>query len=151
MDEPVEPASPATVEHRTGVSGELVERPLDVSVAIGVVRLEREKYPLEPELQAVLTGPGKRGILADLRTTHMQSHRMIEQAKHGELRAGWKSSPRRTTRPLSPNGAPVAPITMNSNCAVGQLTLRMARWRLARSTARQSQTRAATVSAKRFP
>lgn len=47
---------------------------------------------MEPDLEAMITGPGKRGILAELRSNHMQSHRMIEQAKRGELRPGWTYS-----------------------------------------------------------
>jgi 2-polyprenyl-3-methyl-5-hydroxy-6-metoxy-1,4-benzoquinol methylase len=92
LDELADPSSPETLGQRTGVPVKLVEELLGVLVALGVVQRQGEKYAVEPEVAAAIAGPGKQGLLAELRSTHLQTYHMIEQAKLGALSTGWTYS-----------------------------------------------------------
>jgi len=75
----------ALLSERTGLPPVLVERLLDVLVALGLVRREGRGYRAEPGL----AGPGLEPARAELRTTALQAAALVDRARTGSLGRGW--------------------------------------------------------------
>lgn len=86
------PATADMVGERTRMSREVAQALLDVLVALELVRREGERYALQPELEAAVTGSGKEALLAELRSNSMQARDLVERARVGTVSAGWTYS-----------------------------------------------------------
>jgi len=80
----------ADLSARTGVEAALVERVLDVLVALGLVHREGNVFTGAPSLIPLLHAPAKDDFLAELRTTYLQSWHAIQSAKQGHFMPGWQ-------------------------------------------------------------
>ncbi len=90
LDLLTEPRSLADLSKRTGVEVALVERVLDVLVALGLVRRDGDVFAGVPAVLPLLHAPAKDDFLAELRSTYLQSWQAIQSAKQGRLVPGWQ-------------------------------------------------------------
>lgn len=84
-----EPRDPHELAVRCGLEPALVERVLEVLVALGLARREGALFAAAPGMQPMLRLPGKDDFLAELRTTYLQSWDAILRAKQGRWATGW--------------------------------------------------------------
>jgi len=76
---------------RTGMAPALVERLLDVLVALELVhRGEDGRYAPDAQLAALTAPPGLEPLRAELRTTALQAADLTTRARAGKLSVGWE-------------------------------------------------------------
>jgi SAM-dependent methyltransferase len=84
------PMGTADLATRTGLDRMLLERMLDVLVALGLVRREGDAYALADGLAPVLRAPSAReASLATLRSQSLQSSALVQRARDHSLTPGW--------------------------------------------------------------
>jgi predicted O-methyltransferase YrrM len=74
---------------RCELSPALVERLLDVLVALGLARREGERYAAAPALAGQAGPPALDPVRAELRTTALQAADLVARARDGTLAEGW--------------------------------------------------------------
>ena len=100
-----ESSSLADLSQRSGIPIPLVEGMLDVLVAVGLLRRDGDRYSGVPELFTLLQAPFKDALLADVRSTYLQSRAMIDAAKRRTLAGGWyHTDPELLTAQGTPGG-----------------------------------------------
>jgi SAM-dependent methyltransferase len=90
LDILLQPVSTADLALRTGLDRVLIERMLDVLVALGLVRREANACLLVDGLAQQLRAPGAReAYIAALRSQSLQSYAFVQQARDHMLTPGW--------------------------------------------------------------
>lgn len=84
-----ESSSLADLSQRSGIPAPLVGGMLDVLVAVGLLRRDGDIYSSVPGLLPLLQAPFRDQLLADVRSTYLQSRAMIDAAKRRTLASGW--------------------------------------------------------------
>jgi predicted O-methyltransferase YrrM len=87
-----EPCTPTYLSEHSGVPVALVERILDVLVALGLARREGDRFAGEGGLVPLLDPVAGADLLADLRSTYLQSRDLVDRAKQRILAPGWRHS-----------------------------------------------------------
>ncbi len=89
LEQLIEPRTTAYLSQHTGVPAELVERILDVLIALGLVSRQGDDFSSSHGLLPLLRSPEKEDLLADLRATYLQSRQLVDGAKHRNITPGW--------------------------------------------------------------
>jgi len=81
--------APADLEGPDALPAGLARPVLDLLVAQGLVERDGERFRAAPGLAPLLEGSGLVWLRADLRTSLLQSHLLVEAARRGALELGW--------------------------------------------------------------
>lgn len=85
-----EPRTAQDLSDKSGISLELQKSLLGVLVALRFVARENGTYRCSPGMQQCLISGNYEWILAKLRSAHLQTHSLVQDAKHGNLHSGWR-------------------------------------------------------------
>jgi 2-hydroxy-4-(methylsulfanyl)butanoate S-methyltransferase len=85
-----EPQELGGIGAQSGLDPSLVEGMLDVLVALGLVRRNGQVVVSAPGLAPLLAPDAKEVLVAQLRSTDLQSRHLIDTARHGRLAPGWQ-------------------------------------------------------------
>ena len=84
-----EPRGLSELSQQPGLQPSLIEGMLDLLVALGLLQRNDDLYRSTPDLLPLLQAPSREYLLADLRTTYLQSRQLIDAAKNHTPAAGW--------------------------------------------------------------
>lgn len=84
-----EPRTTVYISERTGVNPVLVERIFDVLASLNLVERQGEMFTADKGLIPLVSPPAKNYFLANLRTSHFQSHHFVETAQKPTSSIGW--------------------------------------------------------------
>jgi predicted O-methyltransferase YrrM len=90
LDQLAEPQELGTIGGHSGLDPSLVEGILDVLVALGLVRRDGQVIDAAPGLGPLLAAGAKEVLLAQLRSTDLQSRQLVDGARYGSLVPGWQ-------------------------------------------------------------
>lgn len=84
-----EPRSLAALSQHSGLQPSLIEGILDLLVALGLLERDGDLYRSTLDLLPLLQTPAREYLLADIRTTYLQSRQLIDATKNRTPAAGW--------------------------------------------------------------
>ena len=90
LDRLAQPQPLGAISAHTGMDPSLVEPMLDVLVAVGLARRDGDVFVGAPGLLPLLAPDAKEVLLAEVRSTDLQSRQLIQDAKRGALAPGWQ-------------------------------------------------------------
>jgi SAM-dependent methyltransferase len=90
LDRLAQPQPLGAISAHTGMDPSLVEPMLDVLVAVGLARRDGDIFVGAPGLLPLLAPDAKEVLLAEVRSTDLQSRQLIQDAKRGALAPGWQ-------------------------------------------------------------
>lgn len=85
-----EPQELEAISAHSGLDPSLAKGMLDVLVARGLARRDGQAFVAVPGLAPLLGPDAKEVLLAQLRSTDLQSRQLVDGARHGNLVAGWQ-------------------------------------------------------------
>jgi predicted O-methyltransferase YrrM len=89
LDQLAEPQELGAISGHSGLDPSLVEGILDVLVALGLARRDGQVIDAALGLGPLLAPDAKEVLLAQLRSTELQSRQLVDAARHGKLVPGW--------------------------------------------------------------
>jgi ubiquinone/menaquinone biosynthesis C-methylase UbiE len=93
LDQLAAPQALPEISRRTGVPEGLIEGLLDVLVGLGLVRRAGDDFVCEPGLVSWASGRAKEFLMANLRSTRLQTSDLVERGRRGMLSLdGWSHS-----------------------------------------------------------
>jgi precorrin-6B methylase 2 len=90
LEQLVDPQELGATSARSGLDPSLTEGILDVVVALGFVRRDGQLFAAAPGLTPLLASDAKEVLVAQLRSTDLQSRQLIDGARQGGLGPGWQ-------------------------------------------------------------
>jgi len=90
LDRLAQPQPLGAISAHSGLDPSLVGPMLDVLVAVGLARRDGDVFVGAPGLLPLLAPNAKEVLLAEVRSTDLQSRRLVEDAKHGASAPGWQ-------------------------------------------------------------
>jgi len=85
-----QPQELGAISAQVGLDPSLAEGMLDVLVALGLVRRDGQVVVAAPGLEPLLAPDAKEVLLAQLRSTDLQSRQLVDGARHGGVAPGWQ-------------------------------------------------------------
>jgi IclR helix-turn-helix domain len=89
LDQLAHPQELGAISASSGLDPSLTEGILDVLVALGLVRRDGQLFVAAPGLAPLLGPEAKEVLVAQLRSTDLQSRQLVDGARHGGLVPGW--------------------------------------------------------------
>jgi predicted O-methyltransferase YrrM len=90
LEQLADPQELGATSARSGLDPSLTEGILDVVAALGLVRRDGQRFMAAPGLKPLLVSDAKEVLVAQLRSTDLQSRQLTDGARHGGLGLGWQ-------------------------------------------------------------
>jgi hypothetical protein len=90
LDQLAEPQELGSIGGHSVLDPSLAEGILDVLVALGLAHRDGQLFAAAPELAPLLAPQAKEVLLAQLRSTDLQSRQLIDGARNSDLAPGWQ-------------------------------------------------------------
>jgi precorrin-6B methylase 2 len=120
-----EPQELGAISAHPGLDPSLTQAMLEVLVALGLVRRDGQVAVAAPGLGPLLGPEAKEVLVAQLRSTDLQSRQLVDGARHGGLAPGWQHTDPELLEAQGRSGKGAIPAMVQSICQNPALAARL--------------------------